>query len=246
MKPTIDVITLHMPERHDTLEDCVQSVDLQKGDFDMSYYIYVDSEGRDTEVSELQKLQDNYGFNLCCVSTMPEGIPKYQRGVFIRNFALRRSNSDYLLWLDDDNWLDPEHIESLVDTLNSENTELAYSARKVVTKDKKPFLLNKNPWQKEDGMRHMEILYNEGICSPHSNLMYDGPFTEEFDGYYGTIDMGEWLFPVNLIKSIGIPYPNGWKYGEDDLLLGFFVRNAFSMASTGMYTLNYRIGGTTS
>lgn len=40
---------------------------------------------------------------------------------------------DYLCWLDDDNWIDPDHVESLVNVI--EDKPYAYSLRKLVEPD---------------------------------------------------------------------------------------------------------------
>jgi len=44
-------------------------------------------------------------------------------------------NSEYVAFLDEDNWYDPEHIESLVSTIESKNLNFAYSMRKIHNSD---------------------------------------------------------------------------------------------------------------
>ena len=43
-------------------------------------------------------------------------------------------NTDYLCFLDQDNWFDPEHVSSLIDTIERKALDWAYSYRKIVDK----------------------------------------------------------------------------------------------------------------
>ena len=45
-------------------------------------------------------------------------------------------NSDYVLFLDEDNWYDPDHVKTLVATIENGNLDWAYSLRKIYTPDK--------------------------------------------------------------------------------------------------------------
>lgn len=41
-------------------------------------------------------------------------------------------DGDYIIWLDDDNFIEPNHIESLVNAVQNQNLDWAYSLRKIV------------------------------------------------------------------------------------------------------------------
>lgn len=45
-------------------------------------------------------------------------------------------NSDYVFFLDEDNWYKDDHVQSLVDTIEKNNLDWAYSLRKIYTPDK--------------------------------------------------------------------------------------------------------------
>jgi glycosyltransferase involved in cell wall biosynthesis len=45
-------------------------------------------------------------------------------------------NSEYIAFLDEDNWYEPNHIETLVNKLESNKLDWVYSLRKIYTKDK--------------------------------------------------------------------------------------------------------------
>jgi glycosyltransferase involved in cell wall biosynthesis len=44
-------------------------------------------------------------------------------------------NSDYILYLDQDNWMDPGHIESMITTIETRNLDWCYSLRKIYDKN---------------------------------------------------------------------------------------------------------------
>ena len=50
--------------------------------------------------------------------------------------------SDYHIWLDDDNVLEPDHIEKLVKLVQEKNLDWAYSLRKIIDKDGKVLCLD--------------------------------------------------------------------------------------------------------
>lgn len=45
-------------------------------------------------------------------------------------------NSDYVFFLDDDNWYEPNHVKSLVEMIETQNLDWAHSLRKIYTADK--------------------------------------------------------------------------------------------------------------
>ena len=46
-------------------------------------------------------------------------------------------NSDYILFLDEDNWYEPDHVASLIETIEKKNLDFSYSLRKIYSTDKK-------------------------------------------------------------------------------------------------------------
>lgn len=44
-------------------------------------------------------------------------------------------NSDYIFFLDEDNWYEPNHVQSLVDKIEEKNYDWAYSLRKIASKE---------------------------------------------------------------------------------------------------------------
>lgn len=44
-------------------------------------------------------------------------------------------NSDYIVYLDQDNWMEPDHVESMIQTIESQNLDWCYSLRKIYDKN---------------------------------------------------------------------------------------------------------------
>jgi len=64
----------------------------------------------------------------------PTGTDRYN-GHRIYGGTTYFANGDYHIWLDDDNVLEPNHIESLVKLVQEKNLDWAYSLRKIIDKD---------------------------------------------------------------------------------------------------------------
>ncbi len=45
-------------------------------------------------------------------------------------------NSDYILFLDEDNWYEPDHVETLVQTAESKNLDFSFSLRKIYSPER--------------------------------------------------------------------------------------------------------------
>ena len=45
------------------------------------------------------------------------------------------TNADYIMFLDEDNWFEPEHIPSMVEALENNNWDWCYSLRRIVDKE---------------------------------------------------------------------------------------------------------------
>jgi len=44
-------------------------------------------------------------------------------------------NEDYIFFLDEDNWFEPDHVESMINTIERNNYDWCYSLRKIYTED---------------------------------------------------------------------------------------------------------------
>ena len=64
----------------------------------------------------------------------PTGTDRYN-GHRVYGGTTYFADGDYHLWLDDDNMLEPNHIESLVKLVQEKNLDWAYSLRKIIDKN---------------------------------------------------------------------------------------------------------------
>jgi glycosyltransferase involved in cell wall biosynthesis len=119
-------------------------------------------------------------------------------------------DADYILFLDDDNWWDENHVQSLVDLCEEKNLDFAYSLRKVYVGDK--YLaddcceaIGRWPIAWSDGTQH--LVDTSSYCFKR-----------------------EWLINVCQI----------WHYGwGGDRRFFMFVRHQSNYDTTGLHTLNY-------
>jgi hypothetical protein len=187
-------------------------------------------------------LIDEYGAQAVPVDVPPG--PSAVRVAKLRATALALVADQWLAWLDDDNWWEPDHLRSLLDTAVRADGALPHSYRRL-WRDGCRYRGVRNPWQHDRRRErlHRDHLARQGVRRPRSPLMRDRLFEAPFDGYHGTIDLGEWLFPPGVAPGLGMPVPTSdGRLGEDDLLLGRIVRAGLAPASTGQFTLNYTIG----
>jgi len=129
-------------------------------------------------------------------------------------------NHDYIFFLDQDNWYDPDHVESLVTECKKYNFEWAYSLRKVFTKEK------------------------EYVCDDNCESLGRWPIwlsTEEKPGYL--IDSSSYCFTRPFLTMVGHLWHWGW--GGDRRFYSI-VKEQIQHKNYGCsnkYTLNYRLGG---
>ena len=71
----------------------------------------------------------------------PTGIDRYN-GHRVYGGTTYFADGDYHIWLDDDNVLEPDHIEKLVKLVQEKDLDWAYSFRKIIDKDSKVLCLD--------------------------------------------------------------------------------------------------------
>lgn len=135
-------------------------------------------------------------------------------------------NTDYVAFLDEDNWYDDDHIESLVNTIENYNVggkpEFVYSYRKVWTPDKKEFI--------EDnceslGMWPVWVSDQREKNNPHCH-----------------VDTSSYLFRRDFLERYGYMWHHGW--GADRRFFQYVTQNIKVMNySSFKHTLNYRLDG---
>ena len=128
-------------------------------------------------------------------------------------------NADYVVFLDEDNWIDEDHVESLVD--KSQFYDWVFSLRKIVDKESKY------------------------ICNDDCESLGLWPTVLSDTEYF--VDVGCYFLPKNLaIQFSSIWYRRARHPQEqpevDRLLMQVLLQKKYTHETTGNYTLNYRVG----
>lgn len=117
------------------LTECIESVRNQTYE-NVEHLVVVDGQSRWRQTDEMLKALEfpNGSNEHICVLPYPTGIDRYN-GHRVYGAATYFADGDYHIWLDDDNVLEPDHIEKLVKLVQEKNLDWAYSFRKIIDKD---------------------------------------------------------------------------------------------------------------
>lgn len=126
-------------------------------------------------------------------------------------------NSDYVFFLDEDNWYEPDHVASLVETIEKSNLDWAYSLRKVYTPDKK-YITDDN----------CESLGKWPIYFSHNDPQY-------------LVDTSSYAFKREFIQATCHRWHSG-AWGEDRRYL-YSIMSQSKWDTNGKHTLCYRVDG---
>ena len=131
-------------------------------------------------------------------------------------------NSDYVIFLDEDNYIEPTHIESLIKV--AENNDWAFSLRQIVDKDGK-YICNDD----------CENLGKWPTCLSEKELF---------------VDVGAYFLPTKIAVQVSPIWYRRARHPDeqpevDRLLMQVLLDYGFSYDTNGEYTLNYRVGNRT-
>ena len=127
-------------------------------------------------------------------------------------------DADYFIFLDEDNWIEPNHVESLVKTVSG--NDWAFSLRKIVDQEDK-YICNDDC---------------ESLGLWHTCLSQQEFF----------VDVGCYFLPKNIaIQTAPIWYRRARHPEEqpevDRILSPFMMQNLPKFDTTGQYSVNYRV-----
>ena len=128
-------------------------------------------------------------------------------------------NSDYILFLDEDNWYEPNHVQTLIETIESKNLDFSFSLRKIFNPER-TYLLDDNC----ESLGKWPIFMSRS--SPH--------------GPQYLIDTSSFCFKRQFIQSTCHFWHHGW--GGDRHYL-YSVKDKAKYDTNGKHTLCYRLDG---
>jgi hypothetical protein len=123
-------------------------------------------------------------------------------------------NTKYVLYLDQDNWFDNNHVKTCIDTIENNNLDWAYSLRAITDKDGK------------------------NIAFDNCESLGKWPV---FSGDYNHIDTNCYCIKTDVAIKIAQVWHGGW--GQDRHWFSVLAQHFPKFDTTGKYTVNYRIGG---
>ena len=124
---------------------------------------------------------------------------------------------DYVLFLDQDNWYAPDHVESLINNIGNKNLDWAYSLRRIFDKDK------------------------NYITDDNCESLGRWPAWVDENAYL--IDTSSYCFKTSFYRQVCHIWDYGW--GGDRRfysILKDHIKHS-NYGCTGNHSLNYRLGG---
>ena len=128
-------------------------------------------------------------------------------------------NADYVMFLDEDNWINSSHVEDLVKV--ADKTDWAFSFRNIVDQDGKY------------------------VCNDDCESLGKWPTCLSDKEYF--LDVGAYFLPKALAVQISPAWHRRARHPEeqpevDRLIMQILLHNQYTYDSTYNYTLNYRVG----
>jgi hypothetical protein len=122
-------------------------------------------------------------------------------------------NEDYVLFLDQDCWFEPTHVQNCIDLIEKEDLEWSYSLRRIMNKEG-DFLLNDD----------CESL---GKWMAWTNTHH--------------IDTNSYCVRREVLIRLASVWHGGW--GQDRVFFNTIATNFKKWDCTGKYTVNYKVDG---
>lgn len=126
-------------------------------------------------------------------------------------------NHDYVLFLDQDNWFEPNHVECLVDEINRFNLDWAYSLRKIYSKEK------------------------EYLCDDNCESLGRWPAWVNEQAHL--IDSSSYCFKTEFFRKVGHLWDFGWGADRRFYLILRDQLKHQNYTCTGKHSMCYRLGG---
>ncbi len=194
----------------DYLEKCCESV-INQTYSNIIHHIFVDGK---ENYEKVEKIVRKFNTDKYRLNAIEENIGKGWYGHRIYAACSFLVNQEAIIYLDEDNWLEPNHVESLVNRLGT-NVPWAYSLRKIYDREQ------------------------NYICDDNCESL--GKWPVFFDENSFLIDTSCFLINRSIAVSIGHSWYAQW--GADRQFLSVLKKHFPGGACTNEHTLCYRLGG---
>jgi glycosyltransferase involved in cell wall biosynthesis len=206
MTATVIIPTTGAPELRKAIESVLQQT------YPTNCYVVCD--GIDN-YGKVKVITDEYlGANNFKISYLPINVgAKGFYGHRIYAAFTHLINTEYVLYLDQDNWFDNDHVGTCISTIKEKNLHWSYSLRKVYDKEGN-YVCNDDceslgKWQTYHGVNH--------------------------------VDTNSYCIKTEIAVKLASVWHGGW--GQDRVFLGTIAQHFNNYDCTGKYSVNYRVDG---
>jgi glycosyltransferase involved in cell wall biosynthesis len=193
-----------------TLAQCVRSVENQTYD-DLVHYIFLDGKENENKIWYQLEYETR---NTIKTIRLEENVGKGWYGHRVYAACSFLVNCDVICYLDEDNWIDPHHVENLVSVLE-EGNDWAYSLRKIYDKE------------------------GNFLCEDNCESL--GKWPVYFDDRTFHIDTSSFAVRRDVAVRIGHAWYGQW--GADRQFFGALKQHFPKYDCTRKHSLNYRLDG---
>ena len=190
------------------LKDCIASVDKQTYK-DITHYVFVDGIEYEQEIWKLTEGATKVKF-----VRLDENIGKGWYGHRVYAACSFLVNADIIVYLDEDNWIEPCHVEKLVKKIE-EGNDWAFSLRKIYDKD------------------------GNFLCEDNCESL--GKWPVYFDDKVFHIDTSSFAIRRDIAVRIGHAWYGQW--GADRQFFSALKTHFPKFDCTNAHTLCYRLDG---
>jgi len=195
----------------DYLAKCIETVQNQTYS-DLTHYIFLDGEEHYEKIHPY--IYDHCGQKTIKTIALEENIGKGWYGHRVYAACSFLVNADVICYLDEDNWYEPNHIETIVDKIKS-GYDWVYSFRNIYDKD------------------------GEFICEDNCESLGKWPVYVNSSLYH--IDTSTFGIRRDIATSVGHAWYGQW--GADRQFFSALKKHFPKFEGTRQYTCNYRLDG---
>jgi glycosyltransferase involved in cell wall biosynthesis len=214
-KPVIESVAVITPTiGKDTIRQCVDSVRNQTYK-NIKHYVVIDGDFNEDEIHDkITGGKMSYPQKICVLPENVGGDGWYGHRVYAAFSFL--VNADAVVFLDEDNWFEPDHIESMVNLMNEKSLDWCHSFRKIYTESGE-YLCDDN----------CESL---GLVHPawHNDEVFH-------------VDTSSYMVRRDVAVRVGGAWYGKW--GQDRQYFAVLANHFPENYCTLKHTLNYRLGG---